>query len=638
MNDINFSKRLFPSHKRSTKKQRQTITKDVNVLYDAYYAWESLRDFREEAKRNAMYTFGNQWGDYVVVNGKKMREEDYIKSQGKVPLKNNRVRSLVRSVLGQFSTNQTEPVCVARDRDEQGLGEMMSATVQYAYQRNRLWELDRRNLESFLVTGAAFFRTYYGWKDEPCMMDAWVDSVNYNKMFFDKYMDDPRHWDCTLIGQIHDLNVDDVIAQFATPENEDQIRDIYRSNTKEGIMTNVENLTQRKLTEIDFFVPDDFNRCRVIEMWRKETKRRIRVHDWLTGEYYKVELNRKAELDATNEVRRQEQAAMGVAEEDMKLLEYQIFTDRYWYFRFMSPYGDILKQGETPYWHKSHPYSFKIYPFFNSEVHSFVSDFVDQQRYINRLITTQDFIMSAAAKGLLMFPEESLPEGMSMEEIADEWSAYNGIIYYKAKAGIPAPQQIVSNTSNSGVYDMLNVQLKLLEDISGVSGALQGQGARSGTSGALYAQQTQNSAINLVDVMESFRQLREDRDLKLLKTQQQFYTDVRYLNIAGSNYSRQASVYDPKKGRNVEVDLSLTESTSSPAYRMIQNEFLMQLFDKGAIMVEELLEIGQFPNADKILQRVQDRRKQMEEQQSQVAAQQEQMAGPGMQQQTMPMQ
>ena len=118
MNDINFSKRLFPSHKRSTKKQRQTITKDVNVLYDAYYAWESLRDFREEAKRNAMYTFGNQWGDYVVVNGKKMREEDYIKSQGKVPLKNNRVRSLVRSVLGQFSTNQTEPVCVARDRDE----------------------------------------------------------------------------------------------------------------------------------------------------------------------------------------------------------------------------------------------------------------------------------------------------------------------------------------------------------------------------------------------------------------------------------------------------------------------------------------------------------------------------------------
>lgn len=629
MNDINFSKRLFPSQKKTGKKKDQPITKDINALYDAYYAWESLRDFREEAKRNAMYTFGNQWGDYVVVNGKKIKEEDYIKSQGKVPLKNNRVRSLVRNVLGQFSNNQTEPVCVARDRDEQGLGEMMSATVQYAYQRNRLWELDRRNLESFLVTGSAFFRSYYAWKDEPCMMDVWVDSVNYNKMFFDKYMEDPRHWDCTLIGQVHDLAIDDVIAQFSTPANDWQIRDIYRSNTKEGIMTNVENLTQRKLTEMDFFVPDDFNRCRVIELWRKETKKRLRVHDWLSGEYYKVELNRKSELEATNNQRYQEQLAMGVSEEDMKLLEFQEFTDRFWYFRFMSPYGDILKQGETPYWHKSHPYSFKLYPFFNSEVHSFVSDFVDQQRYINRLITTQDFIMSAAAKGLLMFPEESKPEGMSMDEIAEEWSAYNGVIYYKAKAGIAAPQQVVANTSNSGVYDMLNVQLKLLEDISGVSGAMQGQGAQSGTSGTLYAQQTQNSSINLVDVMESYRQLREDRDSKMMRLQQQFYTDVRYLNIAGANYSKQSRVYDPNKVRNTDVDLSLTESTASPAYRMLQNEFLMTLFEKGAIMVEELLEVGQFPNADKILQKVQQRRELMESQQAQLAEQNQGMPGAG---------
>lgn len=109
------SVKAFPSQKKTGKKKDQPITKDINALYDAYYAWESLRDFREEAKRNAMYTFGNQWGDYVVVNGKKIKEEDYIKSQGKVPLKNNRVRSLVRNVLGQFSNNQTEPVCVARD-------------------------------------------------------------------------------------------------------------------------------------------------------------------------------------------------------------------------------------------------------------------------------------------------------------------------------------------------------------------------------------------------------------------------------------------------------------------------------------------------------------------------------------------
>lgn len=218
-----------------------------------------------------------------------------------------------------------------------------------------------------------------------------------------------------------------------------------------------------------------------------------------------------------------------------------------------------------------------------------------------------------------------------MDEIAEEWSAYNGIIYYKAKPGVPAPQQIVANTSNSGVYDMLNVQLKLLEDISGVSGAMQGQGAQSGTSGTLYAQQTQNSSINLVDVMESYRQLREDRDSKMMRLQQQFYTDVRYLNIAGANYSKQSKIYDPNKVRNTDVDLSLTESTASPAYRMLQNDFLMTLFEKGAIMVEELLEVGQFPNADKILQKVQQRRELMESQQAQLAEQSQGMPGAGQQ-------
>lgn len=610
---------LFGKKKKiDTVSECNSFSRNNPVLLEAYYAWESLRNFRNEAKRAAMYVFGDQWGDKVETKDGTIKESSYIKKQGKVPLKNNRVRPLIRTVLGQFSSSQTEPVCVARDRDEQKLGEMMSATIQYSYQKNKLWELDRRNLESFLITGAAFFRTYYGWNDEYCTMDVWNDAINYNRIILDTHMEDYRHWDCSLIGEIHDISLNDVISKFSDGSREKAayIKNIYRATTRDDMSQIVENLHARHFTEMDFFIPEDITRCRVIEIWRKESKERIRVHDRLTGEWYKIEIEEEAKLKQINSQRIKEQSEMGVSEEDMKLLEYQWFVDRYWYFRFLSPYGDVLKEGETPYWHKSHPYSFKLYPFFNGEVHSFVSEFIDQQRYINRLITMQDFIMSAAAKGVLMFPEDSMPEGMTPEEIAEEWVSYNGVIFYKPKPGITPPSQIIANTSQTGVYDMLRMQLQLLEDISGVSGALQGKQPSSGTPAALYAQQSQNSSINLTDVMESYRQLREDRDTKTMKLQQQYYTDIRYLNIAGGNYSEEAKIFNPEKVRNIEFDLSLTESTSTPAYRMIQNEMLMQLFNAGAVTVEELLENGAFPFADRLLQSIKSRQQQMQNMQA----------------------
>lgn len=625
--NIKMYNRLFGKERKkidTVSEREKECKRESAILQEAYNAWESLRPFRKETERYAMYTFGDQWGDKIDTEEGTIKESTYIKNSGKIPLKNNRIRSLLRSVLGQFSSSQTEPVCVARDRDEQKLGEMMSATIQYGYQKNKLWELDRRNLEVFLISGAAFFRTSYGWNDDSAMMDVWVDSINYNRVFFDSHMEDYRHWDCSMIGEIHDVTLNDILAKFADGSKEKALylKNLYRSQSMSDFSNNLENLTNRRFTEMDFFIPDDASRCRVIEVWRKESKERLRVHDRLTGEWYKVEVEEESNLKAINNQRIAEQSAMGVAEEDMRLLEYQWFVDNYWYYRFLSPFGDVLKEGETPYWHKSHPYSFKLYPFFNGEVHSFVSDFIDQQRYINRLITMQDFIMTASAKGVLMFPKDALPEGTKMEDIAKQWVSYNGVILYEAKPGVAAPHQVIANSSQTGVYDMLRIQLQLLEDVSGVSGAMQGRTPASGTPAALYAQQSQNAAISLVDILESYRQLREDRDTKMMKLQQQFYTDSRYLNIVGGNYSEEAKMFDPEKVRNIEFDLSLTESTSTPSYRMLQNDLLLQLFQTGAITVAELLENGAFPFADKLLQSIKSREQEMRKQQNEMAQQQ----------------
>lgn len=60
-------------------------------------------------------------------------------------------------------------------------------------------------------------------------------------------------------------------------------------------------------------------------------------------------------------------------------------------------------------------------------------------------------------------------------------------------------------------------------------------------------------------------------------------------------------------------DLSIIESTSTPAYRQMANEILMQLWQAQAISTEQLLEYGDFPFADNLLQGLQSQKEQLEQ-------------------------
>ena len=581
----------------------------TKVLMDSFAAWQALDRFRREADRNKMYVFGDQWGDRINYEGHAMTERESIRRQGNVPITNNRLRSALRTIIGMFQANQTEPVCIAREREAQEKGEVMTATLQYVYQLNKTWSLDVETINNLLISGLAAFRTVFGWLNGK--MDVWTEAVNYSRIFFDNHMEDIRQWDCSLIGEIQDMGLYDVMAQFSdgNPDKAERIRELYKYTSHDRVASYVEAYNQDTRGYRNFFVADDDTRCRVITTWRKEAKDRLLVHDTLTGEYYKVEITDRDRLDAQNRERLIEQSQAGVLPEDMKLLNYVWFIDTYWYFYNQTPTGEVLKEGESPYWHGEHPYSFKLYTFYDKQIFPFVSGFIDQQRYINRLITLQDFMMRAAAKGVLMIPESAIPQGVTPEQFAANWVKFNGVIVYEAKPGIPPPQQVTANTTQLGVYEMLQVQLKMFEDISGVQGALQGQSANKGTPAALYAMQMQNASTSLAEIFDIYRMLREERDMKTLKLIQQFYDSPRFINSQGD--ARRMIMYEPDKVRNTEFELSIIESQSTPVYRMVINDMLMTLLEGGHITIKELLETGSFPFADRLLQAINVREQQM---------------------------
>lgn len=583
-----------------------------DILMEAQHYWNQMEQFRKDRQRNKRYTYGSQWDDMICVDGKSMKEEEYIKQQGNVPLKNNLIRRLVRNVLGVYRSQSKEPTCTARDRDEQKLGETMSTILQCNMQLNRMSEVFARTMEEFLISGFIVHRKSYGWRNGK--EDCWTDYVQPNNFFIDNNMRDFRGWDVSCLGEVHDVSFGQLCEQLAeSPEDYQKLKEIYKwAARKEFLVNYAEHFGYSRLNNYDFLFTSEPGRCRVIEVWRKEQKPRYRCHDYQNGDIYKIEEEDfEKEVTLVNAQRMQMAEATGMPPEEVPLVKATWFMDDYWYFYYLSPLGDILKEGETPFEHGSHPYVFKAYPFIDGEIHSFVADVIDQQRYTNRLITLYDWIMRASAKGVLLMPEDSLPDGVSMEDIAESWAEFNGVIVFKPSKSGQIPHQVANNSTNIGITELLNLQLKFFEDISGVNGALQGKPGYAGTSAAKYNQETQNATMSLLDMLECFSYFVVDGAYKDVKNIQQFYDGKRVFNIAGKTSAQ--IEYDPKKIRDVEFDLSITESTTTPAYRQLANDVLMQLWQANAISVEQLLEHGNFPFADELLQSIQSQKEQLQQ-------------------------
>lgn len=582
-----------------------------DILIEAQGYWDFMQRFRRDRERAKKYCFGDQWSDMVCVDGEQMTEEQYIKEQGNIPLINNHIHRLIKQFLGVYRSQSKEPTCYARDRDEQKLGESMTTLLQYNMQLNQMQEINARTMQEFLISGLAVQRKWFGRLGDK--EDCWTSYVNPNNFFIDNNMRDFRGWDVSVIGEIHEISLRTLESQFGkTPQDIKRLREIYSNARNKRLLTRSgEQFGYSRLENVDFLFCNDPGLCRVIEVWRKESKPRWRCRDYNTGELYKIEADEKEELvDRVNDDRIRRGTAAGIPEEDIPLIETEWMMDEYWYFYYLSPFGDILLEGETPYEHKSHPYVFKPYPFIDCEIHSFVTDIIDQQRYTNRLITLYDWIMRASAKGVLMFPEGCEPEGMSMEEIADEWSRFNGVVFYKPRPGIPMPTQIANNCTQIGITELLNLQLKFFEEISGINGALQGKPGYAGTSAAKYNQETQNATLSLLDMLESFSAFVRDGAMKDVKNIQQSYDEQKIKNIAGKDAQYPI---DPTTIKDTEFDLAIIESTTTPAYRQMANDILMKLFEMQVISVEMLLEHGDFPFADRLLQSIRVQKEQVEQ-------------------------
>ncbi len=462
----------------------------MQVLRAAYQAWMNAAGLRKARLRNKRFTYGDQWGDLVKnYQGQVMTEREHLAQQGCESITNNLIRQLVKTIVGNFRTQYIKRDDSANDHD--GL-------LARVNELNELDELDSRSLEEFLISGCCIQRidTCHEPGGEEHVR---IENVNVNKMFASS-MNDTRAWDCELIGQLHDLNIAQLLRRVAGGNQRKAawVRRLYTDGADSRQADFTTRLGADSQLGTDFWHASD-GKCRAIEVWTLESREVLVCHNRREGTLTVEPMSASHRLKNRPEV----------------TTSWDIAT--VWHCRWFSPMGDLLAEYDSPWKHGSHPFVIKLYPLTDGEVHAVVEDIIDTQKHVNRMISLLDHVVRSSAKGVLLFPETALPDGWTWEDARRCWSKANGLLPYNPRYGESKPEQITANGTNTGAYQLIELQMKLFEEISGVSGALQGK-QPTVNSATAYQIQSENANIALSDVFDTFEAFRRQRNRKILGT------------------------------------------------------------------------------------------------------------------------
>ena len=605
------------------------------LLDQARLYYEALDRFRRERRRTRNYVEGDQWCELIPnvkdrFGNSMIKEEDFIRQDGRIPFKQNLLGLLVNNIVGQYRKNPFKSSVTARAREKQKVSEMLSNAVQSALNVNRTEVLDPANLREFAISGFCAGKVTYGWIPERRMPDVRVQNRNPNYMFFNTPISDPRiDPELTMIGEFYDLSIEQVVSAFAKNRSqEERIREMYSGRAgNEMALPGDDGLKPDHMDNLDFYSVDDPSKCRVYEIWTYEMEWVTYVHDYLNGSYTRTYLE-PGQVAALNRERIRLGTESGIPEEEIALMECDRIYEGTWRVRYLTPQGECLMEADTPYMHGKHPYVLTLHPLVDGHVYGTASMVIDQQRFINRLILLVEAVVGASAKNLLMVPEDCIPDNMDLNDYAEAWTRVNGVIVYKAKPGVNAPAVLSANTVNTDANTLLQLQMQLVNQISGVNEAMQGIAPKSGTPSSLYAQQAENSSVNIADMMAMFGSFKEQRDMKVLMVLMQYYTEKRYLRVSGQVYRDVVDEYDPSMVPDLaDVELVISASTDTPVYRQIKDNFLMQMFQMNAIPVEILLANSSLQGTDIILNQLRKSREEAAKQQQMMEQAMAQQAG-----------
>lgn len=432
------------------------MRRDTELARECREAYEALAPFRARRRRLKRFAWGRQWDDPLrLPSGRVLTEEQMIAESGRTPITNNLIGRLLKSVEGRY--RYYAAAGVAADGDG---GAVMAAALDGA----GCGEADVASLQEFMISGLAVQRAAGGERR----------NVSPGRVFFRRF---GRHdgSDCRLIGMLHDVSAGELVAEFGvtSPRLLARIMSTGRAAS-----------VQEPLGEAsgEYGVSDTWGAARLVEVYVRECRRVEMVYD----------------PERPGELRHRVAGAGGGVAGGVKVRR---GVADCWVRTWMTPDGDVLRRDVLPPG-ACVPLVVEAYPMADGEVHSLVEDVVSQQKTVNRLMMMLDEVMTASAKGVVLYPVDQLPDGLTWSELRRMWSSPQGILPFKRTSRNIMPRQVSASASCAGAAELLQTQLRLFDDIGGV--ALRDSAGASAGADAMR-QRRDESTVAILGLMARFR-------------------------------------------------------------------------------------------------------------------------------------
>jgi len=620
---------------KARRKELYTKDKDPQLLEFCEQLWMNFESFRQQRKRGNNFYDGDQWSDPITVNGVTMTYRQYLVRTGNVVIQTNQIKNRVDTIAGLRVKERTEPVCQAIDKDEQPYGELMTQGVQANSDKNQMSELELKWIKDACNGGlGAAYESYDDTSGPDRRMDSWTQYINPNRIFFDADGTDPRLWDLSIIGVVRYASREEMCARFAKkPSDYNILKKIYPNQFTVFREPDSDDPEEEEDDErLVFMDTTDPLKCYYCEVWTKESKERIRLHDLNSGTEEIIDADDREyrkEIKAENERRKQLALQAGWSEEDTPYIigdgygtdeseRNGYFVDTYWYCRFLAADGTILWEGESPYAGRAHPFTLFVFSYIDGRIIGYNHDAIDHQMAMNRQWVLGEWLQRTQAKGVTVVPKAIVPDDVSYEDFAKSWTAIDEMVFIEMKPGEEGlmPKVFYGNAQSMDVSRQIAMIKDLMDSGSPINGALQGKDPGRATSGTLYAQMATNASTSVAAFLDQFRNFVRQVLIKKMKNLAMFYDEERWRKIAGSIDSlTDFSTINLNDIKDIELDLRLLESSNTLEAREMQEQDLENLLTMGVITGDEFTELSKKPYIQKLRQMREARQAEMEDMQ-----------------------
>lgn len=589
------------------------VARAQGLLDEAERWWRAFGPRRQSYREGRDGMRGRHYeGAVVGPDGRALSKREYLASVGRKADVFNLVEPVVRQMVGAFRQNKSERDVFPTDggHDPEAV-EMMNAARRAMRREAASAVIEADNYLTHLIGGWSVFRSGIERAHSGPFSSVVVDDVVHPTRAFYNLDVDRRMRGLRIVGELLDVTPEDLVARYArTPAEAARLLGLYGlpataaenmgsggaaggyGGQSGGAYADSRSQAVRGAGRYGFHEHDSVafrttNRSgllRVICVWAQGYEWQQMATDPLAFDpaAQAAGLPTLPQGDGPLPPALQAPGALqmeNVARQMMGLPPIEARGPEYapvWRYYYLTPEGRVLRTGVSGYWHGGPPYTVSQALSMDGETWGVVDGLMDPQRWFNARLSDLDHAIRTGTKSTLFVDKKAREEsGLTSQQLNEALARGDGAVDFDFKQQDPR-KMIYEHTPGQmppGVFEVIQMMPGLVERISGVSAAAQGQTPNAGTTATQFERQVLQSSVMIQVYPDTYFEALTGKDRREVRMLQQALDTPQAFYDLRAGETRE---YDPARARALRLDVATGAAADTPTSKLADEQMLRE--------------------------------------------------------------